>query len=379
MSDKGPSILVLSASTGNGHVSAAEAIVAEAKSRGLRAEHIDVLDHVSKGFRAWYRGGYEVLVRKRPKAWGTLYRTSDRPRFNYHFQTNLDKQFCKRLEKVVKERQPDWIVCTHSLPQPALDRIRRVGNFKVAVVVTDLYVHRMWLRGRVDRYFVPQQWSKEVLERRLPHFKGEIVVTGIPINRLFSEQGAKEDCRARMAKELGMPSGAEVEKWALVSSGGIGGGPLVEVAKLMSKSDFRTVVVAGRNERTRALLEEQMAGCNNVTVLGAVSQKQMAQLMGASEFLVAKPGGLTTFEALASGLPFVVFWPFLIPGQEEGNAEFLAETGAGVIAKDLGELEAVLKSFESDPGKLRVMAVAAHEQAQPKATQLIVENLESQP
>ncbi|MEZ5163479.1 MAG: hypothetical protein R2688_06955 [Fimbriimonadaceae bacterium] len=142
MSEK-PRILVLSASTGNGHTSAADAIVAQAQAMGLHAVHEDVLDFTSKGFRKWYRGGYETLVRRRPKMWGHLYRTSDRPRFNYYFQTGLDKQFCRPLSKIIRSHKPDWVICTHSLPQPALARMRDQISFRMGVVVTDLYVHRM--------------------------------------------------------------------------------------------------------------------------------------------------------------------------------------------------------------------------------------------
>ena len=41
--------------------------------------------------------------------------------------------------------------------------------------------------------------------------------------------------------------------------------------------------------------------------------------MSISDLVVTKPGGLTTTESLASGLPIVAINP--IPGQEEKNAE----------------------------------------------------------
>lgn len=370
---KKPSILVLSASTGNGHLSAAEAITREAKARGLKAEHIDVLDHVSPAFRKWYRGGYEVLVRKRPAAWGHLYKTSDKKRFNYYFQTALDTQFCKRLEVVLKKWRPDWVVCTHSLPQPVLERFREEYGFKVAVTVTDLYVHRMWLRGHVDLYFVPQTWSEEVLQERLPNFPGQIEVTGIPVNDLFSEEISKKDARSQIGQELSIP--LSEKRWVLMSSGGIGGGPLEEAASALSKVEARVVVICGRNAKMKTALEAATESMANVTVLGAVSQEQMARLMKASDLLVSKPGGLTTFEALTVGIPFVVFWPFLIPGQEEGNAEFLEESGAGVIVRDAETLGRTVADLIKSESLLEQMSRAGLAQAQPDATRKIVDHL----
>ena len=52
--------------------------------------------------------------------------------------------------------------------------------------------------------------------------------------------------------------------------------------------------------------------------------------MAISDLFIGKPGGLTTSEALACGLPMAIFSP--IPGQEERNSDHLLEEGAGLRA-----------------------------------------------
>jgi UDP-N-acetylglucosamine:LPS N-acetylglucosamine transferase len=52
---------------------------------------------------------------------------------------------------------------------------------------------------------------------------------------------------------------------------------------------------------------------------------------------ISKPGGLTTSECLALGLPMIVVSP--IPGQEERNADYLLENGAALKAHDAAGLE----------------------------------------
>ena len=47
---------------------------------------------------------------------------------------------------------------------------------------------------------------------------------------------------------------------------------------------------------------------------------QVPELMSIADFVVTKPGGLTSTESLVSGLPMVLINP--IPGQEEENAKF---------------------------------------------------------
>ncbi|MCU0315713.1 MAG: hypothetical protein MUC92_03880 [Fimbriimonadaceae bacterium] len=361
-------LLVLSASTGNGHVSAANAISEEALSRGWKSESVDVLDHTGRGFAGWYRGGYEQLVRKTPRTWGHLYKTSDRPLFNYWFQTGLDVSFCRRVRPLIKSLRPDWVVCTHSLPQPQLALLRKEFGFRVAIVVTDLYPHRMWLRGNPDWFFVPQEWSRQVLETRLPSAKGRITVTGIPINRVFATHYDRESLRR--SAEL-QPTDVQV----LITSGGIGGGPVLDLAQGLQGSSFRKIYIAGRNHRLEANLRQMLATDQSSVVKGHVAQAEMAELMAMSDLLVAKPGGLTTFEALAQGLPFVVYLPFLIPGQEEGNAEYLSQIGAGTIVKRFDQLHEELQRL-ADSRELRVkMRDAGLSQAKPNAVVEIVDEL----
>lgn len=53
--------------------------------------------------------------------------------------------------------------------------------------------------------------------------------------------------------------------------------------------------------------------------------------MAATAVAITKPGGLTTTECMAVGLPMIVISP--IPGQEERNADFLLDNGAALKAR----------------------------------------------
>jgi processive 1,2-diacylglycerol beta-glucosyltransferase len=55
-------------------------------------------------------------------------------------------------------------------------------------------------------------------------------------------------------------------------------------------------------------------------------------VMSASDLCITKPGGLSTSECLAIGLPMLLISP--IPGQEERNAQYLLEQGAAWLAMD---------------------------------------------
>lgn len=370
--------LILSASTGNGHISAAKALEEECLDRGLSVRNEDVLDFTPKGFKAWYRGGYELLVKRAPDAWGDLYESSDKPGASYEFQTVLDKTFCKPIDEMMEQGQPRWVLCTHSLPQPRINAARPLDpGGRMAVVVTDLYPHLMWLRGEPDHFFVPSQWSAEKLAERHPASVGRTTVTGIPIAPVFARKLPVEEAKRAKGFDLERPL-------VLLTAGGIGAGPmrpiLVQLAE--SRRPMQVVIVAGRNASARrrltlAALKLERPGDFDIQVLGHIKAPQMAGLMHACDLLVSKPGGLTTTEALAAGCPFLVADAFMIPGQEEGNAEFLVQEGIGVRAANPTETVLKLLDLVKEPERLADMRRRALLHAKPEAAKMIIDKLES--
>ena len=74
-------LLILSVSAGAGHVRAAQALEAAARSSNppLDATHVDLLSIVPKEFKKLYGDQYIKLVEKSPQLWSWLYSKSDRP------------------------------------------------------------------------------------------------------------------------------------------------------------------------------------------------------------------------------------------------------------------------------------------------------------
>ena len=84
---------------------------------------------------------------------------------------------------------------------------------------------------------------------------------------------------------------------------------------------------------------------------------KIPELMSISDLVVTKPGGLTTTESLASGLPIVVINP--IPGQEEENATYLEKSKVAIWIKENDDVEQILNDLFSDPIKMREMKIRA--------------------
>lgn len=360
-------ILLLSASAGAGHTRAAQAVEEAAKARFPNAtiRHEDVLDHVGRAYRKAYAGSFLQMVNHAPALWGALYDASDKVA-DVAERKVRDKlvRFFDRLEfapfrKMVRSFAPDAVISTHFLPAQVFAPSRKKGKdaFRFGLVVTDFDVHAYWVQPSVDRVCVATEELKFVLASRgVPAER--IHVTGIPISSAFS---APHD-RAALRASLGLTEDRPV---VLVMGGGHGVGSLEETVRtVLSCGPADVLAIAGRNEELKAALETLPNPLGTrLHVFGFVTR--IAELMAVANVAVTKSGGLTTSECLAMGLPMVVRDP--IPGQEERNADFLLEAGAGLKANGAASLEFKLRSLLGDRERLSRMSGAARRVGRPGA------------
>jgi processive 1,2-diacylglycerol beta-glucosyltransferase len=347
-------ILILSASAGAGHLRAAEAVEAACRTLYPEADtrHVDILTLTPPGFRRLYGKGYLDFVNRAPELLGILYDRTNRP--PRHPAADVLRRLVDRLNtrpfvKFLREFAPDVVCHTHFLPAEVVAREKRKGRSRAphAVVVTDFDVHRFWVCPGIDRYFVAREDNRVHL-RALGEPADRVHVTGIPIHPVFS----RSMDRASLRRKHGV---AGERPLLLVLCGGFGVGPVEDLVGSLAGAvpQAQVVVVAGRNEALRKKLERAAPG--NVRVLGFTTE--MHEWMALAQVAVTKPGGLTTSEALAVGLPLVV--ANAIPGQETRNATMLYEEGAAISGENPLTVADRVARLLASPDRLRSMARAA--------------------
>lgn len=367
-----PRLLLLSVSAGAGHARAAEALRVAAQAHyGAQALHLDVMDHVTTAFRKLYTDYYLRLVDKYPALWAQLYRiTNETPADapGARLRRGIERLNARDLRKAIAAFAPDIVICTHFLPAELLLRERERGRLDapVWVQVTDFDLHALWEVPRMAGYFAASdEVAYRMRARGLPAER--VHVTGIPIMPAFAEIPDRADC----ARELGLDPARTT---LLLMGGGAGVGALDEAAAtlLALDVDFQLIALAGRNA---AMLEK----------LQAIAQRhpgrlfphgytnRIERLMGAADLAISKPGGLTTSECLALGLPMIVFAP--IPGQEERNCDYLLEHGAALKAVDATALEYRVRELVADPARLAAMRANARRLGTPNAARAVLDRV----
>lgn len=367
-------ILLLSVSAGAGHVRAAEALEATvatfaADGHDVEAAHLDVMDYVPSSFRRIYADFYLSLITRYPRLWGMLYRITDDTHpdaVTERMRRTIERLNTRRLRAAIAAFAPDAIVCTHFLPAEMLARQMRKGRVDVPVwvQVTDFDLHRMWVIPGMAGYFAA---SPEIAHRMravgLP--AARVHTTGIPIMPAFARTHDRDALSAKFGIDPRRPA-------YLVMGGGAGVGELDRLADtlLATGKDFQLVVLAGRNavmlDRLLAMVRGKHAG--RLVALGFT--RHVEEVMACCDLAITKPGGLTTSECMAMGLPMIVNAP--IPGQEERNADYLLEQGAALKAIDAVALAWRVRHLAEDPSRLATMAARSRAIGRPHAARDVI-------
>ena len=368
-------VLVLSASAGAGHLRAAEAIEKAIRIRGAATDvqHLDVLKYTNQVFRHFYSKAYIDLVNKAPEILGWLYDYLDDPKKNDDpVRMAFDRLNANPFIRYLRRYQPDVAICTHFLPSGIISSLKGAGKVKVlnSVVVTDFDVHAMWLCPHVGAILRRPGRDEGPPEgaggrRAADHGLGHPDRSGLRGPQGQAGDAAQARAGGGAIHDPGLGRGIRRRAGRAPDEGpGPAGAPGPGGRGLRPERG-----AAGRAVRGGQGLPEGLKVA--FTLLGFTTE--MDELMAAADLFVGKPGGLTTSEALAKGLPMVVINP--IPGQEERNSDHLLEEGVAIRCNNLPALAYKIDTLLETPGKLARMAENARDLGKPDAAFTVVDRL----
>lgn len=343
-------LAILSVSAGAGHIRAAEAMRSVAETKGLSAVHIDLMDLVPKLFKKLYSETYIDLVNHVPELWGYMYNLSDKSKKSLlrDLLQRIERLNTRKLFKVLKDEAPDHILCTHFLPPQLLSRAIEKEKFSapVWVQVTDFDIHRLWVHEHMQGYFVASdEVAWRLADRGIENDK--INVTGIPIMPDFKKRFNKSEVLDSMNLKKNTPT-------LILMAGGAGVGDMNQIAERILNMNLKLQIIAlaGKNKKLLAQLNE-LANKHQGKLVPMGFTTEIEKFMHVSDFAVTKPGGLTSSECLAMGLPMIIISP--IPGQEERNSDYLLEHKAALKAYDTAGLEFKVQQLVQHPDRLSAM------------------------
>lgn len=340
--------LLLTASAGGGHNSAAKAVKDELDKLGVETIVVDALKFTSPVLDKMVSNGYEASAKYIPQTYGSIYKIS-----GGKSKRNLDvlvrQVMGKKILQLVQAKKPDAIVCTHPFPTMALMKYKEQGTLNIPVVsiLTDYTAHPAYIQASADAFVIGDEDVEYILKGAgIPSEK--IYPYGIPVSDNFLNTDRVDTVKQSLAIE---------DKFTVLLMGGsFGAGNIKEslIELLSSRYDFQVIVVTGRDMMLKEKLEKLISEMNTektVRILGFT--KDMAELLILGDVLVTKPGGLTTTEAILKGIPMIV--PFYIPGQEAENVDFLLNNGLALKTSRNYSLKTLVEILIENPDRRQEM------------------------
>ncbi len=352
-------ILILSIKAGMGHHKTGMAIKDYFESRGSRCEMLNTFDYINHAFSESVNQGYLLSTKFTPRAWGRVYRLAEKKqKSDPNFITDVvNKITSGKLLKFIQDFQPDAIICTHVFAAQIVTYFKRKCELSCPLygIITDFTVHPFWEDVDMDYYVTASRLLNLQLEKRGID-SSKALPFGIPIEPKFSTKTEKRAAREQL--------GIENKPTLLVMMGSMGYGKLLDSLTALDNMNeaFQILCVCGNNKRLKRNIEE----CTwNKTILALGYVNNVELLMDAADVIITKPGGLTTSEFLAKGLPAILLNP--IPGQEDRNTEFLLNNGLAIRVSKTFPIDEAVYQLLIHNWRLDILSLASKNMGKPNA------------
>lgn len=347
--------LILSCNTGEGHNSCAKAIQETYAAHDETCDIVDALQFISKRASQFISDWHSRIYRHAPKLYKAGYHTAEERTSVFREGTTVYRYLTSGSEKLyhfILDGGYDNIICTHVFPALALTAMLKHHPMPLATsfVSTDYTCSPSVENSELDYYFIPDiSLTEEFVQCGVPREK--LIDSGMPVKQAFYQDTDKAAAKA----ELGLPVD---HQHLLVMCGSIGCGPIKELTEdllIRLTPEQELTIVCGANEELFAKLERHFAHDPRIHIHGMVDYVPV--LIHSADLFLTKPGGLSTSEAAACGVPMLLM--DTVAGCEGHNLNFFLRQGIAVTADTPKHLADLAAALLADPEQLQEMSRAA--------------------
>lgn len=314
-------VLILTAPFGNGHNSAAQAIIEElgTKSPDLIVQSVDLFDITTPKLKEYFAETYQLLTRSQPGLYNRLYDLRTRAPFN-PIDNIMFKLTFERFMDYVIPLKPKVILSVFPTGVAFATGYRNQADPGVRLItcITDVVDNWEWIYPHTDLYLVPTDSVRKKLNAKgIP--RELILVTGVPVRQAFKNMKSADTLQQSKGRQLLILANAmesvRLEEDLLEQLAGIKG--------------LRTVIITGTQKNLFHKLQK-INRWDSIEIVGYTND--LASYMANSDLIISKAGGATIFEAIEMELPLMIQQSLV--GQENHNVNFIQESGIGELVPE---------------------------------------------
>ncbi|WP_208591021.1 MGDG synthase family glycosyltransferase [Gracilibacillus suaedae] len=319
----------------SGHHQVADSLIHEMELNEpkMKCEKAEIFSYSYGKIEAFISGIYLKWIHAFPHVYNWIYqqcvyKNIEQPK-NFKIYELL---FLAQMKRLIKEKQPDCVVCTHALPSYMLNVMKEKGmlNIPVINVYTDFFIHRFWGTNQIDFHFVSSPNMIELLiNKGVP--KQRIWFTGIPTHPEIKSNSfsVRKDHPPTLS--------------IMVTGGNLGVGAMEDLLQsIQTSGKIKFHVLCGKNK----LLYQKLKKLNNENIIPLAyitSRKEMNKLYDSIDGILTKPGGVTISECLRKRIPTFIY--HALPGQEVINLDQLQQLGVVYYLNNWDDIESQLFTF----------------------------------
>ena len=319
-------ILILTARFGMGHVKAAEAVEEKlgADPRFGKVETVDFIDYLFPHISRRIYSTFNRMVFYNTELYNKAIDATDNVSL-----LPMKAYISWKIGRLIRQKDADGIIAIFPCCSRYVAAYKEFtgDDIPLYTCITDIHPHNEWIADHTDGYFAgSMETRQQLIERGVS--PDRIWVTGIPVRREFTEKNSRRSSEGREVRVADRMPEARAPR-ILVMGGGLGlASDQEKLDQLLSAVAGRygaeVTVVCGSNAERKTELEREHP---EFRALGFTDE--VDSLMRDSDLLITKPGGITLFEAIETGIPLLFIEPEL--SQEVYNARFAERHGIAKV------------------------------------------------
>ena len=341
-------VVILITNAGGGHLSLAKALEQALMSEKPNKYSVTIYDPTPKTFATFYP---LLTSGKLSKLWATFWNiTNNKIGINIISTVNF-LIFGKKLTKFLKESNPDIVISNNpmTIKELCLAKKKSKGNFLTCVHVADPFsAHKIWYSSnQIDLFLVPtEQTEQQAIESNIQISK--IKKVGWLTKKQFLNRKDTND-QIRTIHNIGNND-------FLIFLGGSGGQENLSIKfidrfiKAGLHKYCKLIINTGLNPSYIAKIATLTKDYKETITIVPYTQR-MDLYLSASNLVVGKAGPNFIFENIHLNKPFIALG--CIPGQEEGNLDFIKDEEIGWYLNNPKDYINLIKRLIKDPNNLQ--------------------------